>query len=94
MSNLATDPIFSALTRPQMIGGVTYSFAVANLIVTLELFLITRSPLAFVFAAIAHGIGFVGCVREPRFFDIWLTKISRCPPVRNARFWRANVYRP
>ena len=35
MTRLSSDPVFSALTRPQMIGGVTYSFAVFNLIVTL-----------------------------------------------------------
>ena len=34
MASLASDPVFAALTRPQMIGGVTYPFAVFNLIVT------------------------------------------------------------
>ena len=43
MNALVSDPIFSALTRPQMIGGVTYSYAVFNLIVTVEAFLITKS---------------------------------------------------
>ena len=43
MSRLASDPVFAALTRPQTIGGVTYSFMVLNLIVTGEAFLITRS---------------------------------------------------
>jgi len=43
MARLASDPVFAALTRPQMIGGVTYAFAVFNLVVTVEAFLITRS---------------------------------------------------
>ena len=43
MARLASDPVFAALTRPQMIGGVTYGYAVFNLIVTVEAFLITRS---------------------------------------------------
>jgi len=43
MSRLASDPVFAALTRPQMIGGVTYTYAILNLIVTGELFLITKS---------------------------------------------------
>lgn len=94
MAKLASDPVFSALTRPQMIGGVTYSFAVFNLIVTLEAFLITRSFWAFAAAAVMHAIGYVGCVREPRFFDLWITKLSRCPRVANRWFWQANVYRP
>ena len=94
MTRLTSDPIFSALTRPQMIGGVTYSFAVFNLIVTLEAFLITRSFWAFAFAAVVHLVGYVGCVREPRFFDLWVTRLSRCPRVRTFWFWRANVYQP
>jgi type IV secretion system protein VirB3 len=94
MTKLVSDPIFSALTRPQMIGGVTYSYAVFNLIVTLEAFLITRSFWAFAFAAVVHLVGYVGCVREPRFFDLWLTRLARCPRVPNFWFWRANAYRP
>jgi type IV secretion system protein VirB3 len=94
MTRLSSDPIFSALTRPQMIGGVTYSFAVFNLIVTLEAFLITRSFWAFAVAAGVHLVGYVGCVREPRFFDLWITKLSRCPRTPNFWFWRANVYTP
>ncbi len=94
MSRLASDPIFSALTRPQMIGGVTYTYAVFNLIVTLEAFLITRSFWAFPVALVVHLVGYVGCVREPRFFDLWVTRLSRCPRVANFWFWRANAYRP
>jgi len=94
MSKLASDPIFSALTRPQMIGGVTYTYAVFNLIVTLEAFLITRSFWAFPVALVVHLIGYVGCVSEPRFFDLWVTRLSRCPRVANFWFWRANAYRP
>jgi hypothetical protein len=27
---------------------------------------------------------------KPRFFDLWLIRVSRCPRIRNARFWRYN----
>ena len=94
MNRLASDPVFAALTRPQMIGGVTYPYAVFNLIVTVEAFLITRSFWALVLAVVLHAIGYVGCLREPRFFDIWLTKLRTCPRVKNFRFWRGNAYRP
>ncbi len=94
MASLQSDPIFSALTRPQMIGGVTYTWAVFNLIVTLEGFLITRSFWVFLLALALHGIGYVGCINEPRFFDLWITRLSRCPRVPNHGFWRANAYRP
>lgn len=94
MTQLSSDPVFAALTRPQMIAGVTYSYAVFNLILTVEAFLITRSFWALAVAAIVHAVGYVACLREPRFFDLWITKVRTCPRVRNFKFWQANVYRP
>jgi type IV secretion system protein VirB3 len=93
-SRLVSDPIFTALTRPQMVGGVTYGYAVFNLIVTLELFLITRSFAVFAVALVLHLIGYLGCLREPRFFDLWMTRLQQCPRVKNFWFWGANSYRP
>ncbi|WP_269713808.1 type IV secretion system protein VirB3 [Caulobacter sp. NIBR2454] len=94
MNRLASDPVFAALTRPQMIGGVTYSYAVFNLIATIEAFLITKSFWALAAAGVIHLIGYVGCLNEPRFFDLWITRASRCPRVRNYRFWGSNTYQP
>lgn len=89
-----SDPIFAALTQPQMIGGVTYKYAVFNLIVTIEAFMITKSFWVLLLAPVIHVVGYLGCLKEPRFFDIWITRVSRCPRVRNFGFWRANAYRP
>ena len=36
----------------------------------------------------------VGSLREPRFFDLWITKLRTCPRVKNFGFWRGNSYRP
>ena len=94
MARLASDPIFSALARPQMIAGVTYSFAVFNLIVTIESFLITRSFWALGIAGVLHAVGYLGCLREPRFFDIWMTRLRSTPRIRNFWFWRSNSYAP
>ena len=68
MARLTSDPVFSALTRPQMMGGVTYGYAVFNLIVTLELFLLTGSFWCFDVAGVLQIIGYLGCLRDPRFF--------------------------
>lgn len=94
MAGLNSDPMFAALTRPQMVAGVTYSYAVFNLIVTLEAFLLTKSFWSLLIAPVVHAVGYVACLREPRFFDIWIVRASRCPRVRNYAFWRANSYRP
>ena len=94
MSRLTSDPIFAALTQPQMIGGVTYRYAVFNLIVTLEVFLMTKSFWSLLIAPVVHVVGYLGCLKEPRFFELWITRVSQCPRVRNHGFWRANAYRP
>jgi type IV secretion system protein VirB3 len=77
-----------------MFGGVTYSYFVANGILATEMFLIFKSPWAFVVALLAHVVGALLCLREPRFFDLWITRVSRCPRIRNHALWACNSYRP
>jgi type IV secretion system protein VirB3 len=94
MNGLERDPLFVALTRPQMFAGVTYSYFVANAIIATELFLIFKSVWALVAALVVHLVGVLACLREPRFFDLWLARLSRCPRVRNHKIWQCNSYRP
>jgi type IV secretion system protein VirB3 len=94
VQGLERDPLFVALTRPQMFAGVTYSYFIANAVIATELFLIFRSIWALAAAIVVHLVGMLLCVREPRFFDLWLTRVSRCPRVRNHAIWRCNSYRP
>jgi type IV secretion system protein VirB3 len=89
---LARFPVHRALTRPQMFAGVTYSFFVINAAVTTEAFLMTKSFLALPVALIVHAIGYIASLREPRVFDLWLTRVSRCPRVRNWKRWGCNSY--
>ena len=86
--------MFVALTRPQMFAGVTYSYFIANAVIATELFLIFRSIWALVAAVLIHFVGMLLCLREPRFFDLWLTRVRNCPRVRNHAIWRCNSYRP
>ena len=91
---LKRDTVFVALTRPQMFAGVTYSYFVANAIVAAEFFLIFKSFWALAVALIVHLIGVVFCLREPRFFDLWIAKVSKTPRVKNYSVWGCNSYRP
>ena len=94
MNGLERDPLFVALTRPQMFAGVTYSYFVLNAVVATELFLIFRSIWVLAAALVIHAVGVVLCLREPRFFDLWIARVSRCPLVRNYAIWQCNSYRP
>ena len=93
MASLDRDVLFIGLTRPQTFAGVTYSFAILNGVVTTELFLVFKSPWVLLAALIVHAVGSLACLREPRIFDIWLTRTSRCPRVRTWAIWRCNSYR-
>lgn len=86
--------VFRALTRPQMFGGVTYNFFVINAAVTTEAFLVTRSFWTLGAAAVIHVAGYLACLREPRVFDLWLTRVSLCPRVPDWRHWGCNSYEP
>lgn len=87
-------PVFVALTRPQMFAGVTYSYFVANMILAAEVFLISKSIWALAVAGFVHLAGVLLCLREPRIFDLWLVRVSRCPRVKNHALWGCNSYRP
>jgi type IV secretion system protein VirB3 len=93
MHNLDRDVLFVGLTRPQMLLGVTYSYAVINAILTTELFLIFKSIWVLAAAVLIHLIGAAVCLRDPHIFELWLTKVRRCPRVPNYRLWRCNSYR-
>jgi len=94
MNGLERDTLFVALTRPQMFAGVTYSWFIANAVIATELFLIFKSLWALAAALVIHIIGVLLCLREPRFFDLWLTRVSRCPRVPNHDYWKCNSYSP
>ena len=94
LDQLDRAPLFTALTRPQMFAGVTYSYFIINAVIAAELFLVFRSIWVLPLALIIHGVGMLLCLREPRIIDLWLTRIGKCPRVRNHKIWRCNSYRP
>ena len=94
MPPLHRTTLFTALTRPQMFAGVTYSFFVINVIVAVELFLLFRAWWVLPIALVLHGVGMLLCLHEPRIFDLWIARVRHCPRVRNYRLWQCNSYRP
>jgi type IV secretion system protein VirB3 len=79
---LRSDTLFVALARPQMFAGVTYSYFVINAILWVLLA-----------ALVIHGVGMILSLREPRFVDLWLTRVRNCPRVKNHALWQCNSYR-
>ena len=93
-ASLERDTLFVGLTRPQMFAGVTYSLFVTNVVIATELFLIFKSIWVIAVALLLHGAAMLLCLKEPRFFDLWLARVSRCPRVKNYQVWGCNSYRP
>ena len=89
---LVRHPVHRALTRPQMFAGVTFNYFIINALVTTEAFLILKSLWILPIPIVMHVIGYFACLREPRIFDLWLTKVSKCPRVRNYSRWGCNSY--
>ena len=94
MTQLSRQPIYRSLTRPQMFMGVTMNFFIINMTVTTIAFLMLDSFWFLLVPFVLHVIGYFACLREPRVFDLWITKGSKCPRVPNFRRWGCNSYAP
>ncbi len=95
-AGVVADTLFVGVTRPAMTLGVTYSALLANAIVTVELFLLTRNLLWLLVCVPVHGVFWLLCLSEPRFFDLGLLwGRTRGPGLfGNGRYWHANAYSP
>lgn len=95
-AGLTADPLFVGATRPAMRWGVTYSALLANLVLTLEAFLLTRNLLALLLCAPVHGVCALLCARDARFFDLALLWGRTRLPARlsTLALWRASSYSP
>ena len=91
---VTADPLFLGVTRPAMAFGVTYSALLANAVVTVELFLLTRNLLWLLACVPVHGVFWLLCLSEPRFFDLALLwGKTRGPGLfGNHGLWRAQAY--
>jgi len=91
---VTADTLFVAVTRPAMAFGVTYSALLVNAVVTVEMFLLTRNLLWLLACLPVHGLCWVLCLAEPRFFDLALLwGKTRGPGLfGNRRLWGAQGY--
>jgi type IV secretion system protein VirB3 len=93
---LTIDPLYVAATRPPMRWGVTYAALLVNLVVTLELFLVSRNLLMLGLALPIHAACVGLCLKDARIFDLLLLWFRVHLPTRIAcgAGWRAATYSP
>ena len=95
-SALVTDTLYVGLTRPAMKWGVSYAALLINVVVTMELFLVTQNLLTLLLALPFHGLCMLACARDARYFELWVlwARTQGMSHLANARFWRASSYAP
>ncbi len=86
------DPLFLGLTRPPMLFGVSYSFAVINMLLCLVAYLLSNHLKYFFAAAPIHMIGYYLCMKEPLFIELFKVRAEKCSRSRNRFFHGANSY--
>lgn len=93
---LIADPLFVGITRPSMKWGVTFPALVTNMVLTLEVFLLTKNLLVLLLAVPIHGVSMLLCARDARFFDLFLLWArTRIPAfLSNFHYWKASSHSP
>jgi len=94
---IVADTLFVGMTRPSMVWGVSYSAMMFNVVITTESFIVTKNLVWLLAFLPIHGVLYLVCLYEPRFFDLLqLWGRTRLPALvaGNLRYWRANSYSP
>jgi type IV secretion system protein VirB3 len=93
---LRADPLFVGATRPAMRWGVTLAALMFNLVLTMEIFLVSRNLLTLLVCLPVHGVSALLCARDARVFDLLVMwGRTRLPAaLGNLRFWRTSSYSP
>ena len=72
---LKSDPLFLGLARPPTILGVSYKYFVINALLTMLIFINTKSFYSFPFGVVIHFFGVLVCLKEPRAIELWLIRM-------------------
>lgn len=95
-AGLTTDALFVAITRPPMRWGVAFEAVLLNLVVTMQVFIMTRNLFTLLLALPIHGVSAVLCARDPRIFALLLiwARTRLLAYFTTARLWKAASYSP
>lgn len=94
---LTADTLFVGMTRPTMLFGVTYSAMILNIVLTVEAFIVTKNLVWLLAFVPMHGLFYLVCLYEPRFFDLlglWARTRGASLVSGNLRYWKASSYSP
>lgn len=89
---LESDPLFLGLTRPPMLFGVSYMFAMANLLFCIMCFIVFDTGLqTFLMLPMIHGVGYYFSAKEPLFIELFMIKQSKCSKAQKNRLYHGST---
>ncbi|WFW29846.1 MAG: VirB3 family type IV secretion system protein [Wolbachia endosymbiont of Menacanthus eurysternus] len=92
MGNIQTDQLFKGLTRPAMLFGVSYMFAILNVLICMLIFINLNDFRTFLVLFGIHGFGYVASTKEPLFIELFIIKLGKCSKCLNRFYHKANSY--
>ncbi|ACZ49136.1 type IV secretion system protein VirB3 [Anaplasma centrale str. Israel] len=91
--SVKTDQLFKGLTRPTMLFGVSYTFAILNFMISIMIFMYSNDfRVLLLLAPGMHAIGFAASSKDPLFMDLFVIKMQKCSKCLNRFYHNANSY--
>lgn len=92
IGSVYADPLFIGLTRPAMLFGVSYTFAMLYMIICVLYYIQFPSINIILFGIGCHIAGYIACFKEPLFIELFLIKFQKTNICKNKLFHGANSY--
>lgn len=86
------DSLFIGLTRPPLLFGVSYTFAILNAMCCLMSYVMTSNFLYLLALFPIHFLGYYFSLKEPLFIELFKIKGQKCSKSKNKFFHGANSY--
>ena len=76
------------MTRPAMLAGVTYSGVIINLMLVITPFILLNRFWPLAAAIPIHGVMWLVCRLDPRFFDLLMVWLQTGANARHRHIWK------
>jgi type IV secretion system protein VirB3 len=93
LEKLYISPIFTGLTRPPMVMGITVDYLGISFMFVLSTFIAGNSAKYLILYIPLHVFGWVACKIDHNIFRIFTKKLE-CLNVPNKRIWGCQSYEP
>ena len=87
------DTLFAGLTRPPMVFGVTYTYVMVNMMISMIYFVMRSDFKVVLVAGSIHALAYTICLNEPLLIEMFINKQSNFMRCKNkTAFGSKNSY--